>query len=123
MNIKWKAPIDDGGMPITAYHIEAKVVGGEWQPWELLDNPSTRAQIQKLQKGMEYQFRVIAINKAGKSEPSHPSRPRLAKETDRKYSRNSEISLNVLKTILKNNFYLEKTSTFKNKYLFSSSIH
>jgi len=95
MNIKWKAPIDDGGMPITAYHIEAKVVGGEWQPWELLDNPSTRAQIQKLQKGMEYQFRVIAINKAGKSEPSHPSRPRLAKETDRKYLRNSELSFRV----------------------------
>ena len=103
MNIKWKAPIDDGGMPITAYHIEAKVVGGEWQPWELLDNPSTRAQIQKLQKGMEYQFRVIAINKAGKSEPSHPSRPRLAKETDRKYLRNSELSFSVFSC--KHSFY------------------
>jgi len=82
MTIRWKAPIDDGGMPITSYHIEAKSVGGDWQPWEILDLPETTAVLTKLQKGFEYQFRVIAINKAGKSEPSHPSRPKLAKEND-----------------------------------------
>jgi len=82
MSIKWRAPIDDGGMPITGYHVEAKTVGGDWQPWELLDTPATAVTVQKLQKGFEYQFRVIAINKAGKSEASHPSRPRLAKESD-----------------------------------------
>ena len=57
MTIKWKAPIDDGGMPITSYNIEARTTGGDWQTWEMLDNPSTRAVVQKLQKGMEYQFR------------------------------------------------------------------
>lgn len=82
MTLKWKAPIDDGGMPVYAYNVEAKTAGGEWQIWECLDTPDTRAIMQKLQKGQEYQFRVIAINKAGKSEPSHPSRPKLAKETD-----------------------------------------
>lgn len=83
MTIKWKAPIDDGGRPITGYHIDAKAVGSiEWQPWEILDLPETTAILNKLQKGFEYQFRVIAVNKAGKSEPSHPSRPRLAKEND-----------------------------------------
>ena len=56
--------------------------GGEWQIWECLDTPDTRAVMQKLAKGQEYQFRVIATNKAGKSEPSVPSRPKLAKETD-----------------------------------------
>ena len=82
MAIRWKAPIDDGGMPITSYHVEARSTGEEWQIWELLDTPVTSVTLQKLQKGFEYQFRVIAINKAGKSEPSHPSRPRLAKESD-----------------------------------------
>ena len=57
MTIKWKAPIDDGGLPITSYNIEARTTGGDWQTWEMLDNPSTRAVVQKLQKGMEYQFR------------------------------------------------------------------
>lgn len=85
MTIKWKAPIDDGGAPITAYHIEARTVGGsggEWQAWEMVEGATTRVTLQKLQRGQEYQFRVTAVNKAGKSEPGHPSRPKLAKETD-----------------------------------------
>jgi Fibronectin type III domain len=88
MTIKWKAPIDDGGAPITAYHIEARIVSGgagDWQPWEMVDSATTRVTLQKLQRGQEYQFRVIALNRAGKSEPGHPSRPKLAKETDREY--------------------------------------
>ena len=64
----------------------SRTTGGQWQIWEQLDIkevPSRRAVMSKLQKGQEYQFRLIAVNKAGKSEPSHPSRPKLAKETDR----------------------------------------
>ena len=38
--------------------------------------------LQKLVKGQEYQFRIIAINRAGRSEPSVASRPKMAKETD-----------------------------------------
>ena len=83
MTIKWKAPIDDGGAPITTYHIEARAVGSEWQAWEMVDSATTRLTLQKLQRGQEYQFRIIAVNRAGKSEPGHPSRPKLAKETDR----------------------------------------
>jgi len=82
MTIHWKAPFDDGGMPVYAYTVEARSAGGEWQIWECLDTPDTKVTLQKLQKGQEYQFRVIATNKAGKSEPSHPSRPKIAKETD-----------------------------------------
>ena len=85
MTLKWMSPIDDGGMPVYAYNVEAKTTGGEWQIWECLDTPETTAIMQKLQKGQEYQFRVIAINKAGKSDPGHPSRPKVAKETDCKH--------------------------------------
>lgn len=28
MTLRWRAPIDDGGMKITAYNIEAKTAGG-----------------------------------------------------------------------------------------------
>jgi hypothetical protein len=82
MTIKWNHPIDDGGMPVTGYTIEARTAGGPWQIWETLDTKENRAVMQKLARGQEYQFRIIAVNKAGKSEPSHPSRPKLAKETD-----------------------------------------
>jgi len=83
MTLRWRAPIDDGGMKITAYNIEAKTSGNdEWQIWECLDTPATTVTLQKLVKGQEYSFRVIAINKAGRSEPSVASRPKMAKETD-----------------------------------------
>ena len=80
MNIKWKEPLDDGGAPVTAYHVEAKARGDEeWQLWETVDTNTPTATMQKLQAGREYQFRVIAINKAGRSEPSHPSRSKEAR--------------------------------------------
>merc|ERR1712203_760505 len=62
---------------------EAKTTaGGEGQIWECLDTPVTSVTLQRLQKGQEYQFRVIAINRAGRSEPSVASRPKMAKEAD-----------------------------------------
>jgi len=82
MTIRWSPPIDDGGMPLTSYILEAKAVGGDWQLWDIIEIPTNTAKVQKLQKGTEYQFRLIAVNKVGKSDPGHPSRPKLAKETD-----------------------------------------
>ena len=80
IDIKWKEPIDDGGAPITGYHVDAKARGDEgWQLWETVDTNTPMASMQKLLKGREYQFRVIAINKAGRSDPSHPSRYKEAR--------------------------------------------
>jgi hypothetical protein len=42
------------------------------------------ASFQGIQKGIEYQFRVIAISKAGKSDPSLPSRAKEARAQRRK---------------------------------------
>ena len=85
MDISWKEPVDNGGAAITGYHVEAKARGDEaWQLWETVDTNRTMATMQRLQKGREYQFRVISINKAGKSEPSHPSRHKEARAQHRK---------------------------------------
>ena len=72
-------------MLILLYIVDTLNVAGsdEWQIWECLDTPATTVTLQKLVKGQEYSFRVIAINKAGRSEPSVASRPKMAKETDR----------------------------------------
>ena len=69
--------------------MEAKARGDEeWQLWETVDTNTPSATMQKLQAGREYQFRVIAINKAGRSESSHPSRYKEARAQNRKYSIN-----------------------------------
>ena len=62
------------------------VIGDEegWQLWDTIDTNRTKASVQGLQKGKEYQFRIIAINKAGKSDPSHSSRGREALPRSRK---------------------------------------
>ena len=93
MSLKWKVPIDDGGMPITGYHVEVKANNGEdWQLCEVIDTNVTRATVQGVQKGIEYQFRVIAISKAGKSEPSLPSRAKEARAQKRNLAFNIKLS-------------------------------
>ena len=89
MDLEWSTPLDDGNAAITSYHIEAKEKGHEedWQIWETIDTNRTKATVNGLQKGREYQFRVIAINKAGKSDPSHPSRTKEALPRSRKPNR------------------------------------
>ena len=89
MDLEWSTPLDDGNAAITSYHIEAKEKGHEedWQIWETIDTNRTKATVNGLQKGREYQFRVIAINKAGKSDPSHPSRTKEALPRSRKHNR------------------------------------
>lgn len=79
------SPLVDPLVAAVLWSILYLISGGDWQIWECLDTPSTTVTLQKLVKGQEYQFRVIAINKAGRSEPSVASRPKMAKETDCKY--------------------------------------
>ena len=40
---------------------------------------STKASVSNLAEGKDYEFRVIAVNKGGPSEPSEASRPQIAK--------------------------------------------
>ena len=95
MDLEWSTPLDDGNAAITSYHIEAKEKGHEedWQIWETIDTNRTKATVNGLQKGREYQFRVIAINKAGKSDPSHPSRTKEALPRSRKPNFKSRLQL------------------------------
>ena len=84
IDLEWNQPIDDGGSPIIGYHVEARLNSeGGWQLWETIPSNHTKVQIGNLNQGTEYQFRVIALNKAGKSNPSHPSRGKAARAQNR----------------------------------------
>lgn len=80
VELKWTEPISDGGSPITGYIIEMK---DKYSPlWEKAietTSPTPTAAVHGLIEGNEYQFRVIAVNKAGQSAPSDASKSFIAK--------------------------------------------
>lgn len=50
-----------------------------WEKAGESDGPECKASITNLTEGMEYQFRAIAVNKAGPGEPGDPSKTITAK--------------------------------------------
>lgn len=79
VDLKWEPPKDDGGAPITGYVIEKKEKLGHWEEAVVTDSPVPKARVPGLKEGGTYQFRVRAVNKAGPSEPSEPTKPHIAK--------------------------------------------
>ncbi|KPU74929.1 uncharacterized protein Dana_GF19006, isoform G [Drosophila ananassae] len=80
-DLKWRAPEDDGGAPITSYIIEKKDPStGKWQKAFESNTPDCKARVNDLIEGKKYQFRVKAVNKAGQSKPSEPSDQLIAKD-------------------------------------------
>ena len=80
MDLEWKEPIDDGGSPITGYIIEKKARHStEWVNVQQIEGIRCKGSVHGLTEGEEYQFRIIALNKAGPSEPGQPSRPKEAR--------------------------------------------
>lgn len=79
-DLKWAAPEKDGGSPITEYIIEFKdKFSPEWSVGPKVPGNKTSCKVQNLKENMQYQFRVIAVNKAGPSEPSDPTKPHIVK--------------------------------------------
>ena len=80
MKLEWSEPIDDGGSPITGYIVEKKARHDlEYSECLRIDGNRRKGTADHLTEGVEYQFRVIALNKAGPSEPGQPSRLKEAR--------------------------------------------
>ncbi|KAA3682313.1 uncharacterized protein DEA37_0008978 [Paragonimus westermani] len=76
-DLKWIPPRRDNGAPITKYILEGKPKSKN--RWESLKEVQQTSAKVDLKEGEEYEFRVIAVNKAGKSEPSEATKPMIAK--------------------------------------------
>lgn len=76
VDLKWQRPASDGGSRITGYIIERRDVGGAlWvkcNDYNVLDTEYT---VMNLIEGSDYEFRVFAVNAAGRSEPSSCTTP------------------------------------------------
>ena len=92
VTLRWDKPKNDGGRPITHYIIQKKDKFGGWFDALITDDQNCVATIDELEarvpglsEGKWYQFRVIAVNKAGESEPSPETKPHLCRHKNRKY--------------------------------------
>ena len=74
VDLTWSPPKYDGGSPISGYLIQKKEKGSPfWQNAAQVTGGTCKGRARDLSEGTEYEFRVIAINAAGQSEPSEPS--------------------------------------------------
>ena len=80
MVLNWSPPKSDGGSPITGYVIEKKdKFGTRWNRVNPEPVKETNYKVTGLTQGEEYQFRIVAENKAGPGKPSDASETRVAK--------------------------------------------
>ena len=84
MTLRWEKPQEDS---ICRYIIQQKEYRDTlWQDALITDDQNCtttqdmlEVQVPGLREGKWYQFRVIAVNKAGKSDPSPETKPRVCK--------------------------------------------
>ncbi|MCI4375310.1 hypothetical protein PGIGA_G00107990 [Pangasianodon gigas] len=76
INLSWAPPTKTGGTNIVGYNLEKRKKGSNlWNQVNPLQEPIKAKQygVKDVVEGIEYEFRVIAINFSGAGEPSSPS--------------------------------------------------
>merc|ERR1719415_483684 len=86
VTLRWAKPKEDGGRPISHFIIQKKDKFGGWFDALVTDDNNCCATIDELEarvpglsEGKWYQFRIVAVNKAGESWPSYETKPHLAR--------------------------------------------
>uniref|UniRef100_A0A3Q3GGW5 Titin n=1 Tax=Labrus bergylta TaxID=56723 RepID=A0A3Q3GGW5_9LABR len=79
VTLAWEKPVNDGGSRISHYEIELAPKDSE--AWSLCASvKALETVVTNLLKGEEYQFRVVAVNDKGKSEPRQLVQSVVAKD-------------------------------------------
>uniref|UniRef100_A0A4W5MNR9 Uncharacterized protein n=1 Tax=Hucho hucho TaxID=62062 RepID=A0A4W5MNR9_9TELE len=79
VTLSWQVPANDGGSRVASYVVEkCPTTADRWE--RVAQSRDTRYTVINLFGGTSYQFRVIAENKFGQSQPCEPSGPVTTKE-------------------------------------------
>ena len=73
LDLSWSAPDSDGGSAVTGYKVQWKEASGSWNtPADVSETTVTGTShtVSNLTDGLEYTFRVYAVNSAGTGSPS-----------------------------------------------------
>lgn len=83
--LEWKEPKSDGGLEITEYFIEKRMVGQDrYLPATDKVINVTKITMETFSEGDNYEFRCSAINAKGKGIPSFPTKPIVCRDIIRK---------------------------------------
>ena len=76
--LSWQPPESDGGAPVTGYIVERR----SGVHWIAIKHKAKTEEltVSELVEGNRYEFRVLAENKVGVSQPSPPSKTITAKD-------------------------------------------
>lgn len=78
LTLNWRPPKDNGGDEITNYIVEKKAPNGDWQR-VTGSVAGTMCRVRNLDEGVPYEFRVMAENQYGISDPLVSFEPITAK--------------------------------------------
>lgn len=87
VDLEWIAPKDDGGSPVQKYIIQKRERGNPfWSKGAEVAGNQLKCTVPDLREGQDYEFRIIAVNQGGESEPSDSSQMITCRPRKRKYS-------------------------------------
>lgn len=78
--MEWDPPRDNGGNPVTHYDVERRdQKTGRWIKVNTMPVMGTKYSDDRVTPGHGYEYRIVAVNKAGPGKPSDPSELTFAK--------------------------------------------
>ncbi|NXG99245.1 IGFN1 protein, partial [Loxia leucoptera] len=81
ITISWKSPCKTGTSQIMGYIVQKRKKGTvTWLPVTNGPVKDKKLKVTGLKKGVQYEFRVAAVNAAGAGQPSDPSEPAFARD-------------------------------------------